>query len=108
MLSPSFALQVGLMHYLVLASIIFCIGTIGVMLRKNLLVMLMSIELMLNSVNLTLVAFSHFTSNINGQLIVFFIMTIAAAEAAVGLALAVFIFKKFKEVNIRFFDRLKG
>ncbi len=108
MLSPSFALQVGLSHYLILAAVIFCIGTIGVMLRRNLLVILMSVELMLNAVNLTLVAFSHFTNNINGQLMVFFIMTVAAAEAAVGLALAVFIFKKFKEVNIRFFDRLKG
>ncbi len=110
MLSPSaaLALQVGLTHYLVLAAIVFCVGIIGVMLRKNLLVILMSVELMLNAVNLTLVAFSHFTNNINGQLMVFFIMTVAAAEAAVGLALAVFIFKKFKEVNIRFFDRLKG
>ena len=99
---------VGLNHYLVLSAIIFTIGMLGVLLRRNVIVMLMGIELMLNAVNLTFIAFSHFTSNINGQIMVFFVMTVAAAEAGVGLALAVTIFKKFKELNIQFFERLKG
>jgi NADH-quinone oxidoreductase subunit K len=68
----------------------------------------MCIELMLNAVNLTFVAFSKYSGNINGQIMVFFVMTIAAAEAAVGLAIAVAIFKRFKEINIRFFEHLKG
>ena len=68
----------------------------------------MSIELMLNAVNISFVAFSRYSDNVNGQVMVFFVMTIAAAEAAVGLALAVTVFKKFREVNIRFFEHLKG
>ncbi|MCB0392072.1 MAG: NADH-quinone oxidoreductase subunit NuoK [Bdellovibrionales bacterium] len=100
--------HVSLEHYLVLSAILFTIGMLGVLLRKNVLVMLMGIELMLNAVNLSFVAFSHFTGNINGQIMVFFVMTVAAAEAGVGLALAVTIFKKFKEVNIKFFENLKG
>lgn len=68
----------------------------------------MSIELMLNAVNVSFIAFSRYAGNIDGQVMVFFVMTIAAAEAAVGLALAVTIFKKFKEVNIRFFEHMKG
>ncbi len=108
MLNLSYFAGVGLTHYLTLAAVIFCVGIIGVMLRRNVIVILMCIELMLNAVNLTFVSFSHFTNNVNGQVIVFFVITIAAAEAAVGLALAVLVFKKFKEVNIRFFDHLKG
>lgn len=100
--------SVGLEHYLVLSAIIFTIGMIGVLMRKNFLVMLMGIELMLNAVNLTFVAFSQYTANVNGQIMVFFVMTIAAAEAGVGLALAVTIFKKFKEVDINCFEKLKG
>ena len=80
----------------------------GVLLRRNLIVLLMSVELMLNAVNISFVAFSKYTGKIDGQVMVFFVMTIAAAEAAVGLALAVSIFKRFKEVNIRFFEHLKG
>ena len=99
---------VGLNHYLVLSAIIFSLGMAGVLLRRNLIVLLMSIELMLNAVNLSFVAFSNFTGKVDGQVMVFFVMTIAAAEAAVGLALAVSIFKRFKEVNIRFFEHLKG
>lgn len=70
--------------------------------------MLMSVELMLNAVNIAFVAFSRFQQNIEGQVVVFFVMTIAAAEAAVGLALATTIFKRFREVNIRYFEHLKG
>ncbi len=101
-------LDIGLNHYLIVSAALFCIGMAGVLVRRNVLVILMCIELMLNAVNLSFVAFSHYSENINGQVMVFFVMTIAAAEAGVGLALAVTIFKKFKEVNIRFFEQLKG
>jgi len=100
--------DIGLTHYLVLSVIMFSLGMAGVLLRRNLIVLLMCIELMLNAVNLSFVAFSKFSGKIDGQVMVFFVMTIAAAEAAVGLALAVSIFKRFKEVNIRFFEHLKG
>ena len=106
--SADFITEVGLNHYLILSAILFALGMIGVLLRRNAIVMLMSIELMLNAVNLSFIAFSKFNKNIDGQIMVFFVMTIAAAEAAVGLALAVSIFKRFKEVNIRFFEHLKG
>ena len=76
--------------------------------RRNALVLLMSIELMLNAVNISFVAFSRYSGKLEGQVMVFFVMTIAAAEAAVGLAIAVSIFKRFKEINIRFFEHLKG
>jgi NADH-quinone oxidoreductase subunit K len=102
------ALKVGLNHYLYLSAILFVVGMLGVLMRRNVIVILMSIELMLNAVNITFVAFSRYSGNVNGQVMVFFVMTIAAAEAAVGLALAVTIFKRFKELNIRFFEHLKG
>jgi NADH-quinone oxidoreductase subunit K len=100
--------DITLAHYLVLAAVLFVIGMAGVLLRRNVIVLLMSIELMLNSVNLTFIAFSKYLGLLDGHIMVFFVMTIAAAEAAVGLALAVSIFKRFKEVNIRFFEHLKG
>lgn len=99
---------IGLEHYLVLSAVLFSMGMAGVLLRRNLIVLLMSVELMLNAVNISFVAFSKYNNNVEGQVMVFFVMTIAAAEAAVGLALAVSIFKRFKEVNIRFFEHLKG
>ena len=95
-------------HYLVLSAILFSIGLAGVLLRRNLIVLFMSIELMLNAVNISFITFSKVHGRVDGQVMVFFVMTIAAAEAAVGLALAVSIFKRFKEVNIRFFEHLKG
>lgn len=100
--------SVALEHYLIVAAFLFCLGMAGVLLRRNVIVILMSVELMLNAVNLTFVSFSQFSGKVDGQLIVFFVMTIAAAEAAVGLAIAVSIFKRFKEINIRFFEHLKG
>lgn len=106
--STNIFLEVGLNHYLILSALLFSLGMAGVLLRRNLIVMLMSIELMLNAVNLTFVAFSKFSGQVEGQVLVFFVMTIAAAEAAVGLAIAVSIFKRFKEVNIRYFEHLKG
>jgi NADH-quinone oxidoreductase subunit K len=101
-------LHVSLNHYLVLSAILFSIGILGVLTRKNAIVILMSIELMLNAVNLDFVAFSRYGGNIDGQAMVFFVMTIAAAEAAVGLAIAVAVFKRFREVNISKFENLKG
>jgi NADH-quinone oxidoreductase subunit K len=101
-------LHVGLSHYLILSAVLFCTGMAGVLLRRNAMVILMSIELMLNAVNISFVAFSHFLGLLQGQIIVFFVMTIAAAEAAVGLVILVSIFKRYKEVNIRFFEHLKG
>lgn len=108
MLNSEVFSNVGLTHYLVLSAIIFTIGMAGVLLRRNVIVLMMSLELMLNAVNLTFVAFSRYSGHLEGNIIVFFVMTIAAAEAAVGLALVVSIFKRFKEVNIRFFEHLKG
>lgn len=99
---------VGLQHYLLVAAILFVLGLIGVLVRKNTLVILMSVELMLNATNLVFVAYSRYLGQTDGQVIVFFVMAVAACEAAVGLAIAVAIFKRFQGVNIRFFENLKG
>lgn len=107
-MNTDFINNIGLTHYLVLSAILFTMGMAGVLVRRNIIVLLMSVELMLNSVNLTFVAFSKYMGHLEGHIMVFFVMTIAAAEAAVGLALAVSIFKRFNEVNIRFFEHLKG
>lgn len=101
-------IKVSLNHYLFLSALLFTLGLLGVLMRKNVLVILMSIELMLNAVNISFVAFSRYAGNVDGQVMVFFVMTIAAAEAAIGLALTVMIFKRFREVNIRFFEHLRG
>lgn len=106
--NTEFITNIGLNHYLILSAILFVTGMAGVLLRRNAIVLLMSIELMLNAVNISFVAFSFYSGKVEGQIMVFFVMTIAAAEAAVGLALAVSIFKRFKEINIRFFEHLKG
>ncbi len=108
MLDIEAILKISLNHYLILSAILFSVGMLTVLLRRNVLVMLMGIELMLNAVNLSFIAFAQFNGSVSGNVMVFFVMTIAAAEAAVGLALAVLIYKKFKEVNIRFFEHLKG
>jgi NADH-quinone oxidoreductase subunit K len=86
-------MKVGLEHYLVVSALLFSLGLLGVVARRNLLVIYMSLELMLNAANLALVAFSRFTNNANGQVIVFFIITVAAAEVAVGLALIVALYR---------------
>mgnify|MGYP005657057733 FL=1 len=83
-------------HFLVLASLLFGIGFLGVVIRRNLLIVLMSLELMLNGINVALVAFSRAGANLDGSIFVFFIMTVAAAEVAVGLALLVALYKKRK------------
>ena len=108
MQNSDLVMGVGQNHFIVLSAVIFSIGMIGVMMRKNVLVVLMSIELMLNAVNLAFIAFSNFNNNLNGQIAVFFVMTIAAAEAGVGLALAVMVYKKFHQLNLRFFEQLRG
>lgn len=108
MLNSETLLNVGLGHYIALSGILFSFGMIAVLMRKNVIVMLMGIELMLNAVNLSFIAFAKEGGNLNGHIMVFFVMTIAAAEAGVGLALAVAIYKKFHELNIRFFEHLKG
>lgn len=108
MSGTEFFTDVGLNHYLVLSALLFGTGLAGVLLRRNVLVILMSIELMLNAVNISFVSFSKYLGLLESQIMVFFVMTIAAAEAAVGLALAVAIFKRFKEMNIRYFEHLKG
>lgn len=87
-------------HYLILSAIMFVIGVVGVMTRRNAIIIFMSIELMLNSVNLTLVTFSAYLGNAQGQLLVFFVMAVAAAEAAVGLAIVISLFRNKPTVNI--------
>ena len=94
--------------YLIVAAALFLIGAMGVMLRKNLLVIFMSIELMLNAVNLTLVAFSNTHQNLDGQVFVLFIMAVAAAEAAVGLAIIIGLFRNFYTTTSESADLLKG
>ena len=98
-----------LSHCLILAAILFCIGVIGIFLnRKNIIVILMAIELMLLAVNINFVAFSHFRGDIAGQVFVFFILTVAAAEAAIGLAILVVYFRNRNTINVEEMDSLKG
>ncbi len=87
-------MTVGLEHYLVVSALLFCLGLLGVLTRRNLLIIYMSLEMMLNAANLALVAFSRFTNHLSGQAMVFFIITVAAAEVAVGLALIVALYRK--------------
>jgi NADH-quinone oxidoreductase subunit K len=98
---------VGLEHYLIVSALLFCLGLLGVMARRNVLVIYMSLELMLNAANLALVAFSRFNSNLNGQIMVFFIITVAAAEVAVGLALVVALYRKRQSAHVEDMAALK-
>ncbi len=95
-------------YYVALSAILFTIGALGVLIRRNPLVIFMSIELMLNAANLALVAFTRVWGKIDGQIIVFFVMTVAAAEVAVGLALIVTIFRTKHSINIDEMNGLKG
>ena len=90
----------GLEHYLVVSAALFSVGLLGVILRRNLLVMYMSLELMLNAANLALVSFSRFNNDLDGQIMVFFIITVAAAEVAVGLALIVALYRKKRTAHV--------
>lgn len=94
-------------YYLLLSALLFTIGVIGVLVRRNAIIIFMCIELMLNSVNLTLVAFSSFLGNIQGQIFVFIVMTVAAAEAAVGLAIIISLYRNKETLNIDEINILK-
>ncbi|NJM32028.1 MAG: NADH-quinone oxidoreductase subunit NuoK [Limnobacter sp.] len=101
--------MISLAHYLVLGAILFSISVIGIFLnRKNLIVLLMAIELMLLAVNMNFVAFSHYLGDLSGQLFVFFILTVAAAESAIGLAILVVLFRNLNSINVEDLDQLKG
>ena len=101
--------MISLSHYLVLGAILFAIGVVGIFLnRKNVIILLMSIELMLLAVNINFVAFSHFLQDVAGQIFVFFILTVAAAEAAIGLAILVVLFRNLHTINVDDLDELKG
>lgn len=91
---------IGLEHYLVVSAILFCLGLMGVLVRRNLLVIYMGLELMLNAANLALVACSRFNNNLDGQVFVFFVITVAAAEVAVGLALIVALYRKRQTAHV--------
>src|SRR5689334_903497 len=94
-------------HYLILSGVLFSIGTAGVFLRRNLITILLSIEVMLNAVNLTFIAVDRFLGTVDGQIIVFFVMTVAAAEAAVGLAIVIALFRHRESLNPDAFTALK-
>ena len=100
-------MNVGLEHYLVVSALLFCLGLLGVIVRRNLLVIYMSLELMLNAANLALVAFSRFNGRLNGQVLVFFIITVAAAEVAVGLALIVALYRKRQTAHVEELTTMK-
>lgn len=100
-------MNVGLEHYLVVSAILFCLGLLGVIMRRNLLVIYMGLELMLNAGNLALVAFSRFNNNLDGQVFVFFIITVAAAEVAVGLALIVALYRKRQTAHVEDLTMMK-
>ena len=102
-------MNIGLSHYLLLAGILFSIGVAGVFLnRKNVILLLMCMELMLLAVNFNFVAFSRYLGDLDGQIFVFFIMTVAAAEAAIGLAILVVLFRNLETINVEDLDELKG
>jgi NADH-quinone oxidoreductase subunit K len=100
--------MVPISYYIGLSAVLFVIGALGVLIRRNAIIIFMSIELMLNSANLAFVAFARMYESLNGQIFVFFIMAVAAAEVAVGLALIVTIFQTKQSINVDTIDSLKG
>lgn len=101
--------MLSLSHYLILGAILFAISVVGIFLnRKKLIVLLMAIELMLLAVNLNFIAFSHYLGDIAGQVFVFFILTVAAAESAIGLAILVVLFRNLRTIHVDDLDSLKG
>jgi NADH-quinone oxidoreductase subunit K len=100
--------MVPVSHYLALGALLFAIGVAGVLVRRNAILVFLSIEIMLNAVNLTLVALSRAVGNLDGQVVVFFVITVAAAEAAVGLAIIVAMFRRRETVDVARFDLLRG
>ena len=102
-------LTLSLSHFLILGAILFAISVVGIFLnRKNLIVLLMAIELMLLAVNMNVVAFSHYLGDMHGQVFVFFILTVAAAESAIGLAILVLLFRNKSSINAEDLNTLKG
>ena len=99
--------HIGLEHYLIVSALLFCIGLLGVIIRRNVLVIYLSLELMLNAANLALVAFSSFNNNPHGEVFVFFIITVAAAEVAVGLALIVALYRKRQTTHVEDLTSMK-
>ncbi len=98
-----------LSHFLVLGALLFAISIVGIFLnRKNVIILLMAIELMLLAVNLNFIAFSHYLGDISGQIFVFFILTVAAAESAIGLAILMVLFRNLRTINVDDLDSLKG
>ncbi len=101
--------MIPLSHYLVLGAILFSIGVVGIFLnRKNLVVLLMAIELLLLAANMNFIAFSHYLGDLAGQVFVFFILTVAAAESAIGLAILIVVFRSRRTINVQDLDRLQG
>ncbi|HRD32697.1 MAG TPA: NADH-quinone oxidoreductase subunit NuoK [Rhodocyclaceae bacterium] len=101
--------MLSLSHFLILGAILFAISVVGIFLnRKNLIVLLMAIELMLLAVNLNFIAFSHYLGDLSGQIFVFFILTVAAAESAIGLAILVVLFRNLRTIHVDDLDSLKG
>ena len=101
--------MIPLNHYLILGSLLFAIGVVGIFMnRKNLIVLLMAIELMLLAVNMNFIAFAHHLNDLSGQVFVFFILTVAAAESAIGLAILVALFRNLRSINVDDLGTLKG
>lgn len=101
--------MISISHFLILGAILFCISVAGIFLnRKNVIILLMAIEIMLLAVNMNFVAFSHYLGDIAGQVFVFFILTVAAAEAAIGLAILIVLFRNRHTINVEELDSLKG
>ena len=100
--------QVEISHYIYLSTVLFSIGLFGVLFRRNAIILLMCIELMLNAVNLLFTSFSTYMGDADGQIFVFFIMVVAAAEAAVGLAILVLVYRNTRKTDVSFLDQLKG
>jgi NADH-quinone oxidoreductase subunit K len=101
--------MITLSHFIVLGAVLFCISVAGLFInRKNVIVLLMAIELMLLAVNMNFVAFSRFLGDVSGQVFVFFILTVAAAESAIGLAILVLLFRNRSTVNVAEIDSMKG
>jgi len=101
--------MISLSHYLILGGLLFALSVVGIFLnRKNIIILLMAIELMLLAVNMNFVAFSHYLGDTAGQIFVFFILTVAAAESAIGLAILVVLFRNLHTINVDDLDQLKG
>ena len=100
-------MTIGLSHYLVLSALLFCIGLVGIMTRRNVLMILLCIEIMFNAANLAFIAYARAWADVGGQVVVFFIITVAAAEVTVGLAIAILLSRQLKTLNADEVDALK-